>query len=118
MRVWGRIPNPDAPPQFLWVAVTTDANGYNDACFVTALIQCLLLNWQESPFWANYGIPAQQSVAQQVPPDLFITRIQQFFAPNFASLIVAKTAAFPPTYQINIITHQGSVIAHNIPIPE
>jgi hypothetical protein len=44
------------------VEVTTDANGYNDAVYLTTLSQVLKLNLGESPFYANYGIPQYQSV--------------------------------------------------------
>lgn len=99
-----------------WVEVATDAGGFDDAVWVTTLVQCLLLNLGESPFYANYGIPSQQSVEQQVFPDYYVARTQQQFAPRFASLIVAKEQTqVKPVYRINIITHQGARIAATIP---
>ncbi|OYV52004.1 MAG: hypothetical protein B7X10_00355 [Burkholderiales bacterium 21-58-4] len=95
----------------------TDANGYNDAVYVTALIQCLKLNLNESPFWANWGIPAQQSVVQQVFPDFYVALIQQRYAQYFASLTVTKvTSAINPTYNIRVVTNQGAIIEASIPV--
>lgn len=41
-----------------WVTVTTDENGFNDSVYLTTLVQNLKLSPQESPFFANHGIPA------------------------------------------------------------
>ena len=98
-----------------WVEVTTDAAGYSDYVFVTALIQCIKLNINESPFFADWGIPAYQSLIQQIAPDFFVALMQQRFAPQFASLIIGKRATFTPTYDVNIITHQGVKVAASIP---
>lgn len=117
MRVWGRVK--DELGNLTWVPVTTDANGFNDACHVTALAQCFKLNTGESPFYAADGIPALQSVKTQVPPDVFVARIQQRFSnpvPFFASLVISRTdkpitdakQEPVPTYQVNVLTHQGS----------
>ena len=55
-----------------WVEVSTDANGYNDAVWLTTLAQVLQLGLNESPFYGNYGIPAQQSAVTQVFPDYYV----------------------------------------------
>lgn len=101
MRTWGR----DRDGK--WVEVSTDANGFDDAVWITTLIQCLLLNLGESPFYANYGIPAHPSVVTQVFPDFYVARTQQQFASRFASLVIAKQQSATPTYRINVTTHQG-----------
>jgi hypothetical protein len=100
-----------------WVEVDTDANGNNDLVYVTALCQALLLNLNESPFYANFGIPAQASVAQQIPPDYYVAMMQQAYAPYFASLMVSRSSSATPTYQINILTHQGVRLNASVPIP-
>lgn len=132
MRTYGRIKNPKAgkvsgaigsfvigvsaigeataDQDLIWVEVDTDENGYNDAVMVTTLIQCLKLNLGESPFFANYGIPAKTSVMQQVAPDFYVVRTQRQFSQYFASLIIAKADAPEPTYQISVTTQQGSKI--------
>ena len=125
MRVWGRVPvtaggdaeqlTAGAPSR--WVAVTEDAAGYPDYCYLTALVQCLKLNLGESPFWGNYGIPAKTSVLQQLPPDYNVALTQQFFAPYFASLIVSKRPeTFPPmpTYDVNIVRLAGSTMQTSV----
>jgi hypothetical protein len=113
MRTWGRIYNEYGVPT--WVEVTTDANGYNDAVWLTTLIQCLKLNIGESPFYANYGIAARQSVVTQVFPDYYVNQTQTQFAQYFASLLISKVPGTPtPTYNVNVVTHQGATISLQI----
>lgn len=119
MRVYGRVPidktDPKGPKK--WVVVQTDNNNFNDAVYVTALAQTLLLNLNESPFWGNYGIPAKASVIQQIAPDLYVTFIQRYYTPFFASLVISKQADVTPTYKINIITKLGAKINRTLPVP-
>jgi hypothetical protein len=100
-----------------WQVVETAPDGSNDYVWLTTLCQVLLLNLGESPFYANYGIPAKPSVVQQVQPDYYVARTQQQFAKYFASLIVAKRAAQAnPTYDIAVTTNQGVKMAASVPI--
>ena len=122
MRTYGRVPNPASTPLVplppVWTEVTTDANGFNDLVYATTLIQVLKLNLGESPFYANYGIPAKASVVTQVAPDFYVVQTQQQFAQYFANLVVNKTAQSPnPTYQVNITTHAGVKLSATVPIP-
>jgi hypothetical protein len=55
MRIWGRLGG-------VWQAVTTDANGDNTNVYIVNLLQVLLLNRNEDPFFANYGIPDQPTI--------------------------------------------------------
>jgi hypothetical protein len=111
MRTWGRINQVDGLGG-TWVEVTTDANGFNDNVMLTTLVQTLKLNLNEDPFNAQLGIPAQASVLQQIQPDYYINVIQQYFAPFFAALLVAKEPQQPnqpmPTYRINVTTQSGA----------
>jgi hypothetical protein len=111
MRVYGRNSTTGA-----WEVVTTDQNGFNDYVYITAMIQCIKLNINESPFWADWGIPAQQSVVQQVFPDFYVALIQQRFAPFFASLQITKLQSSTPTYNVSVVTNQGVQIAVSIPV--
>lgn len=115
MRTWGRVTNQDG--SLSWKVVTTDANGFNDMVLITALCQVLLLNLGESPFYATNGIPAQQSVMQQIFPDYYVALTQQTFAPNFASLLISKITSPTPTYKVVVRTHQGVIINAEVPIP-
>ena len=123
MRVYGRTV-PDEFGNRRWVEVDTDAGGFDDAVYVTALAQVLLLQLGESPFFADYGLPAVQSVATQIAPDYFVALTQQRYAPHFASLIITKQPAAydprlgrpTPTYAVKILTHAGSRIEFGIPI--
>lgn len=109
MRIWGRVGT-------VWVEVTTDANGYNDSVYVTNLAQCLLLNLGESPFFANYGIPAQPSVLTQIFPDYYTYQTQSQFTQFFVNLTVRKVMSPTPTYDITAVTHAGALIEASIPV--
>ncbi|MGK0739972.1 hypothetical protein ACSFCX_06510 [Yokenella regensburgei] len=91
-----------------WVTITTDENGFNDSVYLTTLVQNLKLAPQESPFFANHGIPANGSVIQQILPTFYVNRLQQHFSQYFSSLQIALTEADPPVYSISAITHSGS----------
>ena len=106
-------PQPAGYPR--WEQVSTDANGFNDAVYLTTLCQVLLLDLNESPFYAQYGIPDQPTILQQVQPDFYMTRIQQQFAPYFASLILTKLGGDPPAYKINVVQNNGSVAVVQVP---
>lgn len=116
LRTWGRAHNQDGT-YGPWTAVMTDQDGANDLVYFTTLCQVLLLNLGESPFWANYGIPAHQSVITQVFPDYYVTYTQQQFAPYFASLIVSKRNTPDPEYNVNVTTHAGVKLNASVPIP-
>lgn len=114
MRVWGRVTNENGTKT--WVEVSTDANGNNDAVYITALAQVIKLNLGESPFFANYGIPQQVTIVTQVYPDYYVNQIVQQYSPFFASLSIARTpGSSPPSYQANIVTHSGAIISAAIP---
>lgn len=114
LRTYGRVYKADGT--YTWATVTTDASGQNDAVYITTLIQCLKLNLGESPFYANYGIPAHPSVVTQIFPDFDVQKTQSQFAPYFASLTITKVNSATPTYNIQAITHSGSTISANIPV--
>ncbi len=112
-----------------WWVVTTDINGYNDAVWLTDLAQVCKLNLGESPFFANFGIPAHPSVMTQVFPDFYMLRIQQQFAVHFASLIITalpvdqgsadsyatgQEGAPAPRYYVNVLTNYGSRIGVHV----
>lgn len=110
MRTWGRVNGQ-------WVAVTTDVNGHNDAVYATTLCQCLKLNLGEDPFNANYGIPAQQSVQQQLFPDYYAQTTQQQFAQYFSNLIISKVPNLGyPYYLVNATLHNGAKISQQVPV--
>lgn len=122
--LWLSIPPNYVPPDYSWQEVDTDSNGYNDAVYVTALIQVLKLQTGESPFYAQYGIPAQQSVALQTFPDYSVYFIQQQYSQYFAALKITKVnqnnqyGVPEPVYAVSIVTQQGSIINLTVPIPQ
>jgi hypothetical protein len=89
--------------------------------YLTTLCQVLLLNLGESPFYASQGIPAQQAVSQQVPPDYYVALTQQNFAGYFASLNIQRTSpnvpGQTPTYEVSVTTNQGIVLNASVPVP-
>jgi hypothetical protein len=118
VRVYGRITNPDGSKT--WEVVQTDpATGSNEWVYLTALCQALLLNLGESPFYADVGLPGQQSVIQQIQPDFYVTRIQQRYSQYFASLIVAKDPSQAnPTYNVKVTMFDGTPASVTVQIPQ
>jgi hypothetical protein len=113
LRTWGRVA--DEYGNLTWVEVVTDSNGMSDAVWVTALIQALKLNINESPFNSNYGINARQSIVTQIFPDFYVTQTQRQFSQYFASLLISKVqGTIDPTYNVSIITHSGAKIMTQI----
>jgi hypothetical protein len=98
-----------------WLEVDTDASGFNDAVYITTLLQCLQLAPNESPFFSQYGIPAQPALVQQFFPDYYVAQTQSQFASYFTSLIVTKIQTPAPEYDISIVTQQGAKVAMRIP---
>lgn len=117
MRTYGRVKD-KTTKQLRWVQVDTTDEGFDDYVWVTTLIQSLKLNLGESPFYANYGIPAKQSVLQQVQPDFYTARAQQQFAPYFANLLMAREPGDQdqPSYRVNITLHSGLKLTSNVKI--
>lgn len=128
MRVYGRTKDVLTGAKKWWV-VTTDANGFNDSCYLTALAQVIKLNLGESPFFGTYGIPAHESVVLQLFPDFYMAKIQQEYASFFASLILTSApiaqgspesyaagldGAPAPYYNINVLTNYGSIIGVDV----
>ena len=111
MRIYGRLwSGLGQTGTYSWQVVETAPNGDNTQVVLTWLCQCLLLNLGESPLASNWGIPAPQSVIQQVAPDVYVNLMQQRFAQYFASLIITRVSASPPKYKINATTLQGAVL--------
>ncbi|MBW8067060.1 MAG: hypothetical protein GJU73_06385 [Ferrovum sp.] len=114
MRTWGKVYSSDGT--HTWVEVTTDVNGFSDAVYLTALAQTLQLNLNESPFFANLGLPQQQTIITQVYPDYYVQIIQDYYSQFFAALSITRVPnSFTPTYKASILTHAGSIIEAEIP---
>ena len=104
--------------QQLWVEVDTDSSGNNDLVYLTTLCQVLKLSLGESPFYSNYGLPARQSVMQQVWPDYYVALVQQTFSPYFSMLAISKqTGTTTPTYNVTVITHSGVSLSAVVQVP-
>ena len=106
MRTYGRQTDPSTGA-LRWIEVETSPEAGDDYVWLTTLAQTLKLNLGESPFYANYGIPAKPAVIQQVFPDFYVARTQQQYAPRFASLIVSKVPDTKPNYRINVTLNNG-----------
>ena len=100
MRTWGRN------KAGKWVKLTDESQ-----VWIATLVQTLRLGQGESPFYGNYGLPAQQSVITQIAPDAAVARTQAQFSPYFASLAVSTdTTARQPTYTIQAILKNGQLL--------
>lgn len=114
MRTYGRTYDSLGNPT--WVQVDSQADGNFEYGYITTLIQVLKLEQGESPFFSNYGIPAQRAIIQQVFPDFYVTLTQQQFASFFASLQITKENSTTPTYDVNIITTQGTKFQQTVAV--
>jgi hypothetical protein len=100
-----------------WAQVNPDASGNPDSVYLTALIQTLKLNLNESPFYGNWGIPAHESVVTQIFPDYYVMLTQQRYAPRFMSLIIAREPLPMPTYSVAVQFKTGARISTTV-IPQ
>jgi hypothetical protein len=100
----------------VWTEVSSDPVNGDALVWLTTLCQSLLLGLGESPFFANYGIPAQQSVIQQIFPDYYVAQTQSQFAPHFASLIISKLDSPEPHYRVSVTTPVGTQLTREVPI--
>lgn len=141
MRIYGRQPVPYPPSgtvqsstmdygTYKWVVIETDADGYSDYVYITALVQCLRLVLQESPFYSQFGIPQAIDVHQQLQPDYYVNYIQSYFSQFFASLIISKRPQVPtnsnfgpgstsyltPIYDVSVIRQNGSLFSTTVAI--
>lgn len=119
MRTYGRLT--DSNGNVTWQVIETDANGFNDNVYLTALCQTLKLNIGESPFYANSGIPQYQTIMTQTYPDFYVMRTQQQYSAAFASLTVNRVAQQntpDPLYNIVAVTQTGSILPVTNEIPQ
>lgn len=115
MRTWGRLTHEDGRQE--WVAVETSPSGDNTQVWLTTLIQTLKLSLGESPFYAQYGIPAQQSIVQQIYPDYYVNIVQQQFAQYFASLTIKRVPGRDgkqDSYSVDVITSDGATFSGEV----
>lgn len=83
--------------------------------WLATLAQTLRLNEKESPFYANYGLPAHDSVMSQTAPTVAINRTQSQYAPYFANLSVTKNElATQPTYNISAVFQDGTIFQSEV----
>lgn len=122
MRAYGRVTD-TLTGEKIWIEVRTDTRGFNDAVYLTNLAQVLKLNLGESPFYADWGIPAHASIVTQIAPDFHIALIQKRFALRFMALTLQRMADAAddlgrpaPFYAIGVTTNYGSYLPFKVPI--
>ena len=111
-RVWGRKTQSDGTRQ--WQAFETDANGYDDAPNFIWLQNVLLLNLNESPFYADWGIPVQPTLATSVFPDYYTSLTQQRFSAYFPSCVITRVSSDQIAYSVNITTRTGYQVSQKL----
>ena len=111
IRTYGRSYAEDGT--YTWVEVSTDANGFDDAVWLTTMAQVLQLHLGESPFFANFGIPQYRTLVTQIWPDYYVTQTQIQFLPYFVALSVKNNGGPAPNYTITAIMHNGAQVQQN-----
>ncbi|WP_077395442.1 hypothetical protein [Bombella intestini] len=104
MRVWTRVHQPDG--RRVWKAVTGDQGN------IAWLQNALLLQLGESPFWADWGIPVQQTLVSRVWPDYYLNLTQRRFRDIFPSLQITRKDGgngADPVYDISVILNNGTL---------
>ena len=120
MRIWAR--KYTNAYTYTWVSVETDLNGFNDGVYLSAFCQVLQLQPQESPFYAEYGVPSIQAVQSQTIPDNNVYFMQSKYSQYFISLQVVPAhqsdanGAITPVYNVTAITNTGAIISAVVPI--
>lgn len=112
-RVWGRETQSDGTRT--WVAFETDDNGYDDMPNFIWLQNALLLNTNESPFYADWGIPVQRTLATSVYPDYYTAQTQQRFSQYFPSCSISRISSTTDVaYSVNITTKTGVQVSQKL----
>ena len=110
MRTWGRVS--DEEGNLTWVEVNDD-KGDPSYLWLTTMIQTLKLGLGESPFFVQYGIPAHQSIIEQVAPDYYVNQVQQQYANYFLNINITKNEDEDhPNYNIDVTLLNGERIEY------
>lgn len=123
MRTYARALNADGKTfqrtpngSYVWFVVETDPDTGDDGLvWLTTLAQCLRLRLGESPVYSQYGIPAEESVAQQMPPDYYVMALKAKFDQYFSTLVISRVYnGFPesdgsvsPLYSVQAVLKNG-----------
>ena len=111
-RVWGRRTGADGTRT--WEAFETDDSGYDDAPNFIWLQNVLLLNLNESPFYSDWGIQVQQTLATSVFPDYYTSLTQQRFSQYFTSCVITRVSSSSISYSVNITTSTGLQVSQKL----
>lgn len=113
MRIYHKVRN-DQTGEQKWLVLTDQ-----DDVYVFWLVEVLRLVLGESPFFANWGIPATETIVTNIYPDYYVALVKDQFTPYFQSLNITRidtkelrTAA----YSIEIITLNGKFINEMIKV--
>lgn len=111
-RVWGRVTQSDGSRT--WQAFETDENGSDDMPNFIWLQNALLLNTNESPFYADWGIPVQRTLATAIYPDYYTAKTQQRFSQYFPSCSISRIQGADVSYSVNITTKSGVQVSQKL----
>ncbi|VFS51407.1 hypothetical protein [Budvicia aquatica] len=99
------------------MSIESDSAGDFTYGWITTLIQTLKLGLGESPFYVQYGIPAQRCIVEQFHPDFYVNMVQQQFAGYFASITIKKHVINNnPVYDVSIVTLSGVTYQETIAV--
>lgn len=105
MKIWTRKWQEDGTRK--WIEVT------GNQAIIAWLQNVLLLQLGEEPFYADWGIPVTQTLANRYWPDYYLNLIQQRFADqvSFIKITPERSDNDPgtePLYSISIIFNDGT----------
>ncbi len=102
-RVWGLKAG-------AWTAFETDSSGSDDLPNLIWLQNALLLNTNESPFYADWGIPVRRTLITGIFPGYYVALTQNRFSKYFASCVITQATSTVVTnisYSVNVTTKSG-----------
>lgn len=117
LRTYGRQENIDSPYGSDWVVVKS-VNEDDEAVWFTDFLQALQLNLGDSPFFANIGISHESVFQRNIPPDVDLLNLINYYSQFFESITADKdTSQYDPVYIIRVKFFSGGIETIKIPVP-
>lgn len=113
MRIYHKIKDENTN-RTKWIIITDP-----DEIYVFWLIEVLRLILGESPFSADWGIPATETIATNIYPDYYVSIVKEKFAPYFQYLSIERldhNVDRAVVYKVEIIKLNGQSVSENIKV--